>query len=182
MEVCSLDAAETMLAGKFAAAGKGPVCRDHAAAHVLAIAEAAQCLHFQFVRSRLPGIGQRRRMLGHALVDATEREENIAAQIVDARQVGRLPQDRGCGFRLGEMGQGIVEPVGQAHGLGEAEPRLEPWRSAARANALAKDPAPSTRDRDRSGLADQARERQLVGRRDGQIQAAHRQFDGRSLR
>ena len=65
-------------------------------------------------------------MLRDALVDPAQGKQNVAAQVMDARELGRSAERRSRSLRRSELGQGAIELVRQPHDLREAQMRLAP--------------------------------------------------------
>jgi hypothetical protein len=67
------------------------MCRSHASLQVVCVVAAARCSGFGRERARGTGVLARTLVLGQALGRVTEREEQIAAQVVQARKLMREP-------------------------------------------------------------------------------------------
>src|SRR5262245_57708840 len=88
-EVWDLDAAEIVLASQFDAAKETVVRADHPPAEVPRVAEATQRCRLQLGRTRGARQLQALAVFAQAALDVGPREEEVAAQIVDARALSR---------------------------------------------------------------------------------------------
>ena len=111
-----------MLAAEFDAATKMLMCGDHPTALVIGIAQSAQGTRFSFDRARIAGELQCKLVLLEAAIDFAHREVQIAAQIVDLRQVIGATMYGRNRFRFVQRRERIVETIQDAHAFRLADP------------------------------------------------------------